>query len=212
LGAQVHLTSFAPGRVAFRLRSGAKEPATKAVVALPTALPEAEQPRVLAAIGVASGRRRQARGLVIDGTAALPFRGDVAGALVVEVGRVSVVRQSEAGSVSGDATELPLTADDGKLRPEAREVGTMRPRAAACVLEDGTFVVASTTFDSDEAATSALLDLGCSRVVALDRGSHQGAFVHRAGTASPPEGRYDASVLYAIDVPFTGRAAPLGGK
>jgi hypothetical protein len=85
----------------------------------------------------------------------------------------------------------------------------MRARSAACSLEDGTFVVASTTFDSDEAATTALLDLGCARVVALDRGTHHAAFVHRAGTPAPLEARYDVTTLFALDVPLTGRAAPL---
>jgi hypothetical protein len=209
LGAQVHLTAFAPGRVVFHIRPGSKEPATRAVVALPSTLPE-EEARAVAAIGLATGRKRGARGLIVDGKVGLPFRGDDAGALVAERGRIRVARAGEVQPAAAlDATELPLTADDGKLRPEARDVGTMRPRAAACALDDGTFVVATTTFDSDESATNALLDLGCSRVVALDRGSHQAAFVHRAGTASGPEPHYEATALYAIEVPLTGRAGPL---
>jgi hypothetical protein len=179
-------------------------------VALPGALPEGEQARLLATIGLATGRRRGARGLIVDGAVGLPFRSDDAGALVAERGRLRVLRASEVSPSPIDATELPLTADDGKLRPEARDVGTMRPRAAACSLDDGTFVVATTTFDSDEAATSALLDLGCARVVALDRGSHHAAFVHRAGTANAPEPRYDVTALYAVDLPLSGRAGPLG--
>ncbi len=210
LGAQVHLTSFAPGRTAFRIRPGSREPATKAVAALPASLPEGEPARLVAAIGLAAGRRKGARGLVVDGAVGLPIRSEDAGALVVDRGRPRIVRASELAPGSpGDATELPLTADDGKLRPEARDVGTMRPRTAACVLDDGTLVVASTTFDSDEAATTALLDLGCARVVALDRGSHQAAFLHRAGTASAPEARYETSALYAVEVPLPGRAGPL---
>jgi hypothetical protein len=211
LGAQVHLTAFAPGRVAFRMRAGAKEPATKAVLALPTSVAEGDRDRVLAAIGLAAGRRRAARGLTIEGAAALPFHtgGDQSGALLVDAGRVKVVRASDVGKITGDATELPLTADEGKLRPEGRDVGTMRMRAVGCALEDGTFVVASTTFDSDEAATTALLELGCSRVVALDRGSHHAAFLHRAGTAAPPDARYEATVLFVLDVPMLGRASPL---
>jgi len=210
LGAQVHLTAFAPGRLTFRIRAGAREPATKAVAALPTALPEGESARLLAVIGLAAGRRRGARGLIIDGAVGLPFRSEDTGALVVESGRPRILRASEVTpALSGDASELPLTAEDGKLRPEARDVGTMRTRAAACALEDGTFVVAATTFDSDEAATSALLDLGCARVVALDRGTHQAAFVHRAGAGPALEPRDEATALYALEVPLSGRAAPL---
>ena len=210
LGAQVHVTTFAPGRVAFRLRAGAREPQTKAVAALPGAVPEAEQPRLVAAIGLGSGKRRGARGLVIDGAVGLPFRGDDAGALVFDHGRPRILRATEVTpSAELDATELPLTAEDGKLRPEARDVGSMRARAAACALDDGTLALAATTFDSDEAATTALLELGCSRVVALDRGSHQAAFVHRAGTETPPQPRYDGTALYAIEVPLSGRSRRL---
>lgn len=210
LGAQVHVTTFAPGRVAFRLRAGAREPQTKAVAALPGAISEAEQPRLVAAIGLGSGKRRGARGLVIDGVVGLPFRGEEAGALVFDHGRPRVVRASEITPSAGmDATELPLTADDGKLRPEARDVGSMRARAAACALADGTLALAATTFDSDEAATSALLELGCTRIVTLDRGSHQAAFVHRAGTETPPQPRYEGTTVYAVEIPLSGRSRRL---
>ena len=213
LGAQVHLWTFAPDRVSFLIRAGGREPMTRAVAALPTAPPEAALPRLLAAVGLGSGRRKNARGLSIDGAAGLPFRGEDTGALVIDHGRPSIVRAAGLAPATGvDATELPMTADEGKLRPEARDVGSMRPRAVACTLGDGTFAVAMTTFDSDEAATTALLELGCARVVSLDRGSHQAAFVHRAGTATPPEPRYDASALYALEVPLSGRAGPLPAK
>jgi hypothetical protein len=207
LGAQVHLTTFAPGRVAFRLRAGAREPQTKAVATLPGALPDAEQPRLVAAVGLGSGRRRGARGLVIGGAVGLPFHGEDAGALVFDHGRPRVMRAKDVTpSAEIDATELPLTADEGKLRAEARDVGSMRTRAAACTLDDGTLALAATTFDSDEAATAALLELGCARVVALDRGSHQAAFVHRAGTETPPQPRYEGTALFAVEVPLSGRS------
>ena len=66
-----------------------------------------------------------------------------------------------------------------------------------------------TTFDSDEATTQTLLDVGCTRIVALDRGGHQAAFVHRAGTEVAPEARYETSAIYAVEVPMHGRAHPL---
>ena len=75
---------------------------------------------------------------------------------------------------------------------------------------DGTFVLASTTFDSDEAATSALIDLGCARVVALDRGMHTGFFLHRAGTEPAPAARYETTVLDLVDAPMAGRAKRFG--
>lgn len=210
LGAQVHVTTFAPGRVSFRLRAGGREPVTKAVAALPSVLPEEEQARVVASIGVGVGKRRGARGLLVNGAVGLPLRGDDAGVLVFDHGRPRILRGSELTVSSGvDATELPMTADDGKLRAEAREVGSMRARAAACVLLDGTFAVATTTFDSDEASTNVLLELGCTRVVALDRGLHLAAFLHRAGTETPPQARYEATTIHAVEVPLSGWAGRL---
>lgn len=211
LGAQVHVTAFAPGRLVFRLRAGGREPSSKAAATLPTSLPEADQGRMLAAIGVGAGRKLRVRGLAIEGTQGFPFRAEAAGVLVLHKGRPSIALSAGFTLPEGaDATELPLTADEGKLRPEAREVGAMRPRAAACVLADGTFLVGMTTFDSDEAATATLLDLGCARVVALDRGAHSSAFLYRAGTETPPGARYEASTLYALDAPMSGRAELLG--
>ena len=81
--------------------------------------------------------------------------------------------------------------------------------SAACVLGDGTAVIATTTFDSDEATTEALLDLGCGSVVALDRGMHRGAFVHRAGGEAPLETAYEETVLFAIESPMPGGARRL---
>jgi len=82
----------------------------------------------------------------------------------------------------------------------------MRPRVAACALDDGTFLLASTTFDTDEATTQTLLDAGCTRVVGLDRGSHAQGFLHRAGSAEQPEKRYEVSAVYVVEAPLNGRA------
>ena len=180
------------------------------MAALPSTLAEADRARLIAAMGLGVGKRRGARGLVVEGAVGIPLRGEDAGLLAFDGGRARILRSTEMTSFDGiDATELPLTADDGKLRPEARDVGSMRSRAAACVLPDGTFAVAATTFDSDEAATAALLDLGCARVVALDRGSHAPAFLHRAGADAVPEARYEATTIYALEIPLSGRATPL---
>jgi len=105
--------------------------------------------------------------------------------------------------------ELPLLADDGHPLPESRVVGSRHVRAALCTRDDGTVVVASTTFDTDEPTTEALVDLGCMRVVGLDRGAHPGAFVHRAGTETPPERGYEQTALYAVEAPMRGRAGPI---
>jgi hypothetical protein len=208
LGAEVHLLSFAAGRAAIRVRSGSRELGSRTGVPLAGTLADAEQSRVLAAFGLGTSRRKSARGLATNGTIGVPFHGG-AGAIVADDRGARVVSSDDLQLSSGDAVELPLTADEGKLRREARDVGTMRPRAAACTRDDGSFVVAWTTFDTDEATTQALLDVGCVRVVALDRGSHAPAFASRAGADPAPERRYDVSTLYVVAAPLTGRAAPL---
>ena len=65
--------------------------------------------------------------------------------------------------------------------PAAREQRAMRRRAAACLTPSGHAVIAMATSDSDEATALALLRVGCTRVAALDRGSHRSTFLHRAG-------------------------------
>ena len=110
----------------------------------------------------------------------------------------------------GSAVELPLAADEGKLRPEAREIGRRRSRGALCVHEDETVVIASATFDSDEATTEALLAIGCTRVVALDRGSDRSHVFHRAGTDEPPLPSYETTTLFALERPMRGRVERLG--
>ena len=62
-------------------------------------------------IGLTAGRRRGARGLIVEGASGLPFRGEDAGALVIEGGRPRVLRASDdileeciacGGSVTGE--------------------------------------------------------------------------------------------------------------
>lgn len=208
LGATVHLLRFTPGRVLYRLRGGPKEPQTKAAAALPAELPAADMPNVLAAIGLGTGRRKGARGLSIDGQNAFRFHDD--GGVLILGERPQVLRGAEAAQLApSDATELPLTADAGKIRPEARDVGAMRARFALCTLDDGTLMIASSTFDSDEATSEALIAAGCSRVVAVDRGAHDGGFLHRAGTDPAPQNRYEVSTLYILAAPAHGRASKL---
>jgi hypothetical protein len=206
LGVDVRLLSFAPERFLFRLRAGHRELPPRFGGTYPTALADGELPASAVAIGLGNSRRRGARGLVFSGTVRIPVRQGAA-LLALDGTRITLVPSSRDPSLPAttDAAELPMTADEGKELPDARLVGTLQPRAAVCILSDGTVLVATTTFDTDEAATQALLDAGCSRVAALDRGSHHAAFVHRAGTDSPPLARYEMTTLYAVGTPLKGR-------
>jgi len=206
LGAEVRLLLFTPERFTFRIRAGTKELSHRQGGTFPTELDQAEKERVLVAIGLGAAKRKAARGLAIGGSIGLKFNAGL-GALVLEGSSVRIDHSETFVPTSeSDATELPLTADEGRPLPEARVVGSMRPRAALGVREDGSVLVATTTFDTDEATTEALVDAGCARVVALDRGTHSNAFLSRAGTDTPPEPSYEQSVIFILDAPMRGRS------
>ena len=206
LGAHVRVLSIAPGRVSYRLRAGAKEVASaRTGVTFPAKLDDSDVARVVAAVGLGTGRRKGPSGLAIDGRLGLAMRGEDAGILTANGSSIRIAdAKSAPPATDGDTSELPLTAEAGQLLSRGREIGTMRARGAACTLDDGTLLVARATFDSDEATTTSLLELGCQTVVALDRGSHLPTFVRR----EPPKGdaRDDGTVLFALDSEMRGRA------
>ena len=209
LGAQVKLTLLTPERFRFHVRAGTKEVAHRFGRTFPDALTAEEQARVLLAVGLGTGKRKGPRGLAIDGSIGVKF-GAGAGVLVVENERAKIERSDGfSPTADADGVELPLTADEGRPLPEARIVGSMRPRAGLGILDDGSVLIASTTFDTDEATTDALVDAGCSRVVALDRGTHQNAYMHRAGGETPPEAHYENTTLYVLSTSMHGRALSL---
>ena len=70
----------------------------------------------------------------------------------------------------------------------------------------GRVLIARARHDSSAPLAAALLRAGCRNVVELDRGSQHPTFVHRAGSSTPPTGRYETSVLYALGRPMLPRA------
>lgn len=203
LGAKVKLLALLPERVTFRLAAGRDE-TLRARGEKPGPPPD-ERARALASFGLSVAKRATRRGLVIGGAQVARPGGGLAW-LSLDGARVTISPPGAPPPAAGDAAELPLVADERALLPAAREVGTQRPRTALCVLPDGTVLVAHATFDTDEATTEALLDAGCDRVVAFDRGAHDGVFVHRAGTDRAPEPAYDATAIYVLGIEGTGTA------
>ncbi len=206
LGAKVKVLAFLPGRATFRLATGSDEgTGSRGDKPGPSAQ---ERGTALAALGLSVARRGTRRGLVLRGTEVVrPSRGGAW--LVLDGARAAITRAGEAPPAGADATEVPMTADERKLLPAAREVGTPRPRTALCVLPDGALLIAHASFDTDEATTEALLDAGCERVVALDRGAHDGVFVHRAGGDRAPEATYEATTIYVLPAAGTGTATDI---
>ncbi|MBI4703539.1 MAG: hypothetical protein HY744_20705 [Deltaproteobacteria bacterium] len=205
LSVEIELRSFSPDRFAWRIRPGREE--SGAATAL-TALDPAEHARALCAIGLGvASRKHNRRGLVLGGAVSLPIRPGLGVLSIDRDGtRLAIGIATEQLAPRGDATELPLLADGGELRSEARELGRLRWRTGGCAMGDGTLLVARSRSDSGEANARALLDAGCRRVVALDRGRQVEAFVHRAGSPSPPRAEYDETTLYALAIEGRGTA------
>jgi hypothetical protein len=207
-GTKVTLHAFAPERFRWDLRPGDDERGTRTALA---GLSPAEQAHALVAIGLGVGLRKDnRRGLFLDGVEVVPIRADLGGLLVSPDGDALIVTRTVAPMAPrGDASELVLLAEGGELRSEANKLGDRRERGAACLLGDGTLLVAILESDSPKPLATALLDAGCRRVVDLDRGKQVAAFVHRAGKEPVPKARYDDTVLYGMAREAAGRALPL---
>jgi hypothetical protein len=199
---QVEMTAFETARVAFRVRSAkvVKQEGGKREYASGD-LGDGDVHRVIAAIGL--GNPNDTRGADNIRTV---FNQFPIGTLAQDESRGLALLPDGAPSKADEAIELPIILEDGKVPEAAKEVRLMRPRGALCVAPSGFTVVATATSHSDEPAALALSRAGCTRAVALDRGAHRPAFLHRAGAGSPPLARYDESVLYAVSRPMAPRA------
>jgi hypothetical protein len=200
----IELVDVEPGRATWRIRAGAQEsPASSPL----RELAGDEAKRVLLAVGAGIAPEKAPRGLATDGRLAVPFHGgDDSGALVISPdGTFKAIRASDAGNIDvrGDMLELPVILWDGKSESVVR--GASQMRAAIGFGPPGRVIVARGSVSSAAALADALARAGCTRALSLDRGVHASAFLDRAGTNSPPRGRYDESVLYAIAAPLQPR-------
>jgi hypothetical protein len=204
---EVQLMRFEKGHVAFRLRSGAKEPGAWGAAGVKLSLEEREAHEVLAAIGLGHTTDSTRYGLGFGSAAPIALRTSYATLIANTRGELRLTTSGVPSlTADEDAAQLPLLARDGNIEPRAHERGELRPRGALCIAPDGATVVAIGRHDSSDALASALLRAGCKDVVELDRGSHHPAFVHRAGATTPPMASYETSVLYALGRPMLARA------
>lgn len=199
LGTALTIWLFAAQRFQLVLRAGTREPRRKEASGLAEVLPEALSSRALARFGMGIGPRRGGPALIVDGIATKPLRKDSAALLVSREGALSLAT-GEAWELpeGGSAAEVPLLAEGGVLRREARAIGRRRSRVALCPLADGSLLVASARFDSDEVTATALVELGCSRVVGLERGAERDASAARAGGDSPLPPSAEDSALWVL--------------
>ena len=200
---QVDVLDIEPGRARFRIRAGSQEsPGTSPLREL--AADDAK--RVLLATGMGVATEKRPRGFATDGRLVVTIHGGEGTGLLLtsEDGQLSIVKTADGPPAGGDLAELPLILDDGNAVPSVE--GTSSARAAIGLTAAGRVMIARGTFTSDAPLADALKRGGCTRAVALDRGTPSPAFVHRAGQSAAPLSRYDESVLYAIANPLKPRA------
>jgi hypothetical protein len=205
---EVELFDVEPGRAAFRVRAGTKEPDAKTGSAPAYELAEADAKRVLFALTLGVSGEKRPHGLATDGRLVLPFASDARRAALVARadGTLAIVAAAEASSVPAhfDAVELPLVLEEGKVLDIA--AGAETTRGALGITPDGHVLVARATAASYAPLAEALKRVGCTQAVALDRGGgHARAGLFRAGTTSPPRARYDETTLYGMGVPMKPR-------
>jgi hypothetical protein len=190
--------------VDYRVRAGAQEFGGPRKHTVGRGFEEADDGRVVGAIGLGHTTDATRYGLSYGTQALSPIKAQYA-TLILEDGhapRVEPPGRGVALEPDQQAVQLPLLAQAGQPLDRARERGDLRMRAALCVSSDGRVVFAQVRHDSSDTLTAALLRFDCSEVLELNRGSHHPAFFHRAGTPTPPMDGYDASALYLLARPM----------
>lgn len=115
-------------------------------------------------------------------------------------GRLKILRADEFAALppKSDAAELPLILEG------ANADDSVRSGMALGVNPEGRTFIARASRSHGAALASVLKKFGCTSAVLLDRGG-AAAFLHRAGTASPPRSRYEESALYGMALPLAPR-------
>ncbi|HHH30936.1 MAG TPA: hypothetical protein ENK57_21680 [Polyangiaceae bacterium] len=205
LGVEVVLHHIAPDRLRWEIVPGEKETAAQTAT---QGLSDAGRRQAVLAINLGLAHRKDnRRGLVLDGVQTLPMR-PYLGAIEIANGEdLAITYTVEDLAPPGDATELPLLVEASTMRRHAKKLGARRRRAAACTAEDGSLLVASAVYDTAEPIALALLDLGCERVVELNRGRQVRSFVYHAGSETDDDAhgvrelreQYVETVLFALE-------------
>jgi hypothetical protein len=205
---EVRVVGFDPGRVDWLVRAGTEEPTVAGARSKKIGLEPELEGRAVAAIGLGHTTDALRYGLAFEGQPALELRRTYA-TLVLAPGAVPRILPPGERPTLGpgeDAVQLPLLANDGTVDERSTDRGGTRLRGALCVTADGRVLVASARHDSSDPIASVLVEAGCQRVVATDRGSRHPAFFHQARTAEPPLSHYETTVLYAVARPMTPHA------
>jgi hypothetical protein len=197
----VKLLAIDAGRVQFRVRPGRQDSSSQE-------LPQDEARRVIAALGLANGRRPRGLGLVVNGKLLSTHKGGMAYLAVDPQGALRISHGEPPSGGFTDLVELPPLLLNGNLSLNADTSGPPRPRSAACVLPSGRAIFALSTAPSDGPNARVLARLGCRTAVALDRGTHEDAWLQRAGAENSAVPRGEHTTLYAVGTPMRPRAFP----
>jgi hypothetical protein len=199
----LELFSFENGRVDWRLRPGVREPGAKGE-AWAGFLPEGDAERALAALEIGHTTVTPRLGLALGTTTPITLKDSFATLVLAPTEVLRILLPGETRKFRSDeqAVQLPLLADASGITERARDRGDLRMRAALGVTRSGRVLVGLLRHDSSDPLALALLDAGAERVVELDRGSHHPAFLHRAGTPTPPTQTYDSTTLWALGRPM----------
>lgn len=202
-GLTLELFSFENGRVDWRLRPGVREPGAKGE-AWAGFLPEGDAERALAALEIGHTTVTPRLGLALGTTTPITLKDSFATLVLAPTEVLRILLPGETRKFRSDeqAVQLPLLADASGITERARDRGDLRMRAALGVTRSGRVLVGLLRHDSSDPLALALLDAGAERVVELDRGSHHPAFLHRAGTPTPPTQTYDSTTLWALGRPM----------
>jgi hypothetical protein len=193
----VELVDVEAGRATWRARAGTAESPAAAPL---RELTGDDARRVLFAAGAGVALEKRPRGLATDGRLVVPVQGGAeSGVLVVSSeGRLSIARNVDGAGLDAhaDLLELPIILWDGTATPAVS--GPVVLRSAIGLTPSGRVILARGSFGSAAPLAEALGRAGCSRALALDRGSRATAFIDRAGGSSSPRARYEEAVVYAV--------------
>lgn len=204
-GVEVNLLGLDAGRVTYRVRAGRQEGRAEESQ---RNLSDEEAPQLVAALGMANGRRPRGLGLVIGGKLLSTYKSGMGYLTIAENGELQITQGEPPTQNGSDIVELPLLLIHGNMNNSAEMSGPIRRRGGACVLPSGRMVIAISEANSDGANAMVLAKLGCKTAVALDRGTHEGIWLHRAGLDPAEVNRGEQTTLYMVGTSTRPRVFP----
>jgi hypothetical protein len=201
----VDVVEIEPGRAAYRIRAGTKEPDAKVGGGRNHELNAEDSRRVVLSVSLGLSEEKHVRGLVTDGRMAVPMSNLSQHAVLVadESGALSITPLGEGYTIAPrtDAAELPLLFADDTTTPRNGRI-----RAALGISPAGRVYLARVSRPVEgQVLADVLKRAGCTRAVVLERGKGAPGTLLRAGTEAQPRALYEDTTLSAIGKPLLPR-------